>query len=488
MASTTITPHTSSAARVHILQGLLFAPVAAIVAFCYWRVQQDDAYIFYSYARNLISGNGYVFNAGEQVNGTTSPLYTLLLALFGLPLPDTLLLDALPLIGHVIGALSLFAAAWAAVEIYQNERGVSFFFPVLLLLNPLLYHGAGMESYLVIALVLWTFATYLRGNMTLTAIFAALAFLARPDTALATAVVGISFLWRVRRLPPWQAIIAGLVVVAPWLIFSQLYFGELIPLTLSAKMAQTNTGYWGTGLIFLKGIFSTVVWSHLLLGLVWGILFLASLLFLIARDRQRLLSHPSILILSWNLLYLVVYGLIINPPAYPWYYIPLAVGMSLVIALAIASLWAVSKWTWAVGSLAVAGVVALSLTVGYIAWRSDNDKYLNYQAVAQWLNEHANPGDRVASVEIGVLRYYYERGPIIDALGLVDPAIAESITRQEYGWYIQELKPEWILVNNPPRRILEDATKTEWFQSLYDDPIPFVAGKRTHLYRKSIQE
>lgn len=46
----------------------------------YWPIQQDDSYIFYSYARNLANGYGYVFNIGERVNATMSPLYTILLA------------------------------------------------------------------------------------------------------------------------------------------------------------------------------------------------------------------------------------------------------------------------------------------------------------------------------------------------------------------------------------------------------------------------
>ena len=40
----------------------------------------DDAYITYRYAYNLLVGNGFVYNPGERVLGTTTPLYTLLMA------------------------------------------------------------------------------------------------------------------------------------------------------------------------------------------------------------------------------------------------------------------------------------------------------------------------------------------------------------------------------------------------------------------------
>src|SRR3990172_13278728 len=44
----------------------------------------DDAYITFRYARNLLAGQGLVFNPGERVLGTTTPVYTLLMAGLGL--------------------------------------------------------------------------------------------------------------------------------------------------------------------------------------------------------------------------------------------------------------------------------------------------------------------------------------------------------------------------------------------------------------------
>ena len=40
----------------------------------------DDAYITFRYARNIASGVGFVYNAGDPVLGTTTPAYALLLA------------------------------------------------------------------------------------------------------------------------------------------------------------------------------------------------------------------------------------------------------------------------------------------------------------------------------------------------------------------------------------------------------------------------
>ena len=43
----------------------------------------DDAFITFRYARNILAGQGFVYNPGEAVLGTTTPLYTLLMVGLG---------------------------------------------------------------------------------------------------------------------------------------------------------------------------------------------------------------------------------------------------------------------------------------------------------------------------------------------------------------------------------------------------------------------
>jgi arabinofuranosyltransferase len=46
----------------------------------YWWYTVDDAYISYRYAENVAKGLGFVFNAGEHVEGFTNFLWVVLLA------------------------------------------------------------------------------------------------------------------------------------------------------------------------------------------------------------------------------------------------------------------------------------------------------------------------------------------------------------------------------------------------------------------------
>src|ERR1041385_5066495 len=42
----------------------------------------DDAFITFRYSRNIVEGQGFGYNPGSQVLGTTTPLYTVLMAAF----------------------------------------------------------------------------------------------------------------------------------------------------------------------------------------------------------------------------------------------------------------------------------------------------------------------------------------------------------------------------------------------------------------------
>ena len=64
----------------------------------------DDAYITFRYAQNILQSQGMVYNFGERVLGTTTPLYTLLMAFMGVFLGGA---DApFPWIALVINAIA----------------------------------------------------------------------------------------------------------------------------------------------------------------------------------------------------------------------------------------------------------------------------------------------------------------------------------------------------------------------------------------------
>jgi hypothetical protein len=442
----------------------------------YWKIQQDDSYIFYSYARNLASGHGYVFNAGERVNATTSPLYTILLALADLSV-GTLPFVTLPLIGHLVGIVSLFFVCLFLTKSLKAERSwlVPYLSPLILLSLPLLPNAVGMETFISLMLGLLCLYYYGRGRPLAAALVCSLAVLARPDLLLLATVLTTYHLVRHRRLPSVRAVSVFLLPIVVWLLFSFLYFGDLLPSTLSAKLGQTESGRWGTGLIFFKGLWSTAVWRSAIVRDVTLAALLLGLGGFAARLKQwAVLRNPILhLILLWNLAYLVVYGTVLNPPAYPWYYTPLALGIAAAIALLVEAFARFLRSTKLLGMRTFLSAVYLILVLGSLVLPLKTvlgpvtAKFASYKTAAEWLNANTSPGSSVGANEIGVLRYYYANGPVIDGLGLVTPGVASHVRQRDYDWYIHQYRPDYLMFNHPPRPVLEAMVQDEWFQRDY---------------------
>ncbi len=106
-------PHTIDVVIIFVLGILLRLPFLPTTG--------DDAYITFRYARNLISGLGYVFNPGEHVLGTTTPLYTLYLALAGRLGLDFILVGKLT---NIVADTAAVVILFLVVSRYEPDRGL----------------------------------------------------------------------------------------------------------------------------------------------------------------------------------------------------------------------------------------------------------------------------------------------------------------------------------------------------------------------------
>ncbi|MDD4857659.1 MAG: hypothetical protein PHD74_06080 [Candidatus Krumholzibacteria bacterium] len=467
--------------------------LAALLLVCYWKIQMDDAYIYYVYARNISSGHGYVFNYGERVYGTTSFLYTIIISIFRAALRWVPFIT-LPMIGHFIGAASLFALSILGIMILKESRlrFAPYVFPLFLLLNPLLKNSIGMETFLTLMLIGAALLLYQRERYASASIACALAVLSRPDSAIFAALLFVDFLARKRRLPPLRALAAFILILIPWVIFNKLYFGTYIPISLSAKVAQTSSGRWGTGLIFLKGL--AQCWNG---SLFKHSTFLSLLIsaYAVARYRKRIGNQSILLVIIWNLVYLAVYGFILNPPAYGWYYTPLALGTALTVALGFETLAERSAedharrlLRYCTHALVILALIGIILPIR-VATGHTSARLVTYRLSAEWLNKHAPAGASVGANEVGILRYYYTNGPVIDALGLVTPAAARHVAMKDYSWYVHEYRPDYLMFAHPHRPVLEDMVEETWFRNEYDLATIIDPGhKATELYARRSEQ
>jgi arabinofuranosyltransferase len=236
----------------------------------------DDGLIVARTVRQIVAGNGPVFNRGERVEAATSTAWTWLLAL----LTWVSRLDVYQVMiwtGLLLAPLGLLFALLGARELHRRYQPGRPLLPVgaavVLALPPFWdFATSGLEDSLVfcwLGLCWWLLAGLRpgsRGRAGWLAFVAGLGWLVRPDMAIGT-VAFLAALWYIVR-PGWArwarlAVIAGSVPLA-YQVFRMGYYGLLVPNTAVAKDAAST--HVARGLAYLANFLSPYwLWVPLLL-------------------------------------------------------------------------------------------------------------------------------------------------------------------------------------------------------------------------------
>lgn len=230
----------------------------------------EDAYIVARYAENLVDAGTLIYNRGEPVSALTSPLHALVeAALYALT-------------GSSVPAWKFVSIGLLALSIGLALRAVRMTsWPLLLTLllaapPVLLWTMGGLETplllCLVTALTLLSFnqKTVSTGRLCALSVLAGLCFLTRYDSVLFTGPVLLHAAWKHRR-PAGILTAAAVGAAAPllWLLFSQLYYGDILPTSFYAKTptrelakVQRNFSYMAQYLLYTGVV--PVAWFLLL--------------------------------------------------------------------------------------------------------------------------------------------------------------------------------------------------------------------------------
>lgn len=286
----------------------------------------DDSFITYRYARNILAGNGFVYNQGERILGTTTPLYTLILTLTAIPFGGR---DApFPLISAVLNACF---DAISCVLLYQ--LGQRFHFDLAGAITALVWSIApysvtfaigGLETSLYILLLLSMIFLYVQGKYIPAWFMAALALLTRPDALILIGLVGLHRLFlliKKVKLSIWEPILF-IVPVGVWCMFAFMYFGSPLP---HSMLAKTLAYHLDSSAAFIRLLqhFATPFMEETTFGppiIIAGLILYPFLFIIGARTLVR--KNPSILpaaIYPW--FYLIVFS-IANPLIFRWYLTP----------------------------------------------------------------------------------------------------------------------------------------------------------------------
>jgi hypothetical protein len=461
----------------------------------------DDAYITFRYARNLAGGLGLVYNPGQHVLGTSTPLFAAILASIaaatGLDPPSAAV------------AVSALADAVTAFLVYRLALGLRFPGWAALAcaatwcLYPVAFRYAigGMESSVATALVLAAVSAHLSRRSGWAMALAGLAVLARPDMLAVAAILLAAAGLEARRLPVRGALILAAVLL-PWLVVAAWQYGTPIPQSLYAKTQAIYAVprlenawqilYWIGGLalagpidlaadglsVYLTGP------SRLLACAVGGLLLLAwaaGALGAVRSDPRRapLLAIPVVVGAAY-----AVAGLRGTLMA-EWYLVPLAPFFFLGLFAVILRACRPDEGPLHLGAAAALGALLLAAQLAGIeavrspGWsvapriaRTEREEL--YRQAALYLRPHLAPADTVAAAEIGAFGYYCDCR-ILDTVGLVTPEALRYYPLPAASYAVNYAVPPDLIKDAAPRflvsldvfirRSLEDA---EWFRRDYE--------------------
>lgn len=398
----------------------------------------DDAFITFRYAENIANGIGFVFNPGERVLGTSTPLFTLLLSLCAL------LRVGLPLASV---SVSLIAAGLTAILVYRLT--IEYGLTRLAWLPPLIYilwprsiaaETCGMETALFTLLVTGTFFLYRLKRYDFALILASLALLCRPEGAIVMAIITVAVIFRGGKaaIPKF---ILPLLLLASWSLFSLGYFGALVPNSIPAKLAlysETGSGSSLEHAAYLFALHSPFGWISTLLAMA-GVILLAV---------RRRLPVPEILLVLIMLLFLTFS----HTHLFFWYVVPIYPIYSILVAVPLLTfLDALPHFQRhkRLAALAVGIVIAIPLIAATVStaesYRSEQDVLERvHKRIGLYLAENVKHGGLVAAEDIGYIGFY-SGATILDRDGLVSP---EAIPYNISGRYIQlieDARPEWLV-------------------------------------------
>ena len=401
----------------------------------------DDSYITFRYARNIVNGNGFVYNEGERVLGTTTPLYTLLLAAISI-LKGTsdfpILAIGTNALAGAISVILLYFLTRLLIGHWLPATGAALVWAVAP--YSVTFAIGGMETDVTIALLLAAALAYVYRRPYLLTGASALAVLARPDTGILLLLLWVGLVLSEQRIP-WREGLLGLALLAPWLIYSTLTFGSPLPASIGAKSLTYRVPPTAALIRFIQH-YSTPFFGDALFGAFWRLggfvtyLALSSIGALRAVRRSPrvwpVFAYPYAYFAIFALANPLLFRWYLSPPL-PFYFLTIFAGIWF-LALDLGEVLSdVDAKTVAQGATAICAVVALLLTLN--AWELHPDHgpdrpapemawfklELFYKQAAEIVLEQAGPDDGLCAGDIGMLGYRTGLR-VIDTVGLVTPA------------------------------------------------------------------
>ncbi len=398
----------------------------------------DDAWIHQTYARNLAMTGDWSYTGGKASAGSTSPLWTGMLAI-------GYLLRAQPTLwAAVLGGLGLFLTAWVAEKVWRNDtqQNQKFSLPWLGLVVITEWHLvwaalSGMETIVFVLII--TFCAWLTlrisHNWLLIGVLIGLSIWVRPDgLTLFGPVLMLAFFassdMKDKLANLFKILGGSAILILPYLVFNLVMDGMIYPNTYFAKQAEyailQNTPFlqrWfqmffqlqvGVGIVLLPGVILSLI-TFIRRRNWWGIswfLWVMGFVTLYAFRLPVTYQHARYLMPVIPLyLYLGFFGFCHSTTLMP-----------------AANFWRIIKTAW---KITIVVVLISFFIMGCQAFAEDVAIIeTEMVAAAKWIAQNTPEDSVIAAHDIGALGYYGER-EIVDLAGLINPDVIPIIRDEE---------------------------------------------------------
>lgn len=439
--------------NVLLVVGLAALAVAAWTAFASSGTWEDDAYIFFQYAKNLAAGQGMAFNSGEVSFGVTSVLWTLILGFL------SWVFHLGPVVMAKLASIVLFSASVTiltrlVIDCTQNSL-LGFWTGLLVAVYPhlVLHAVSGMEiplNLFLLTVLTVSFFRYGEKHFWLYGILIGLAFLTRPENALWLPL----FVWLAATSRGQFGLrIAALLgtcvgVVLPWELYLYSHTSLFLPPTRDGKLLLFLPVQYGVTLdqfrhlslaarLDLAGRASVNVAKAIFLN-KGGVLFLPFLLvagYFVARGKIALGRFG--LALAGYGFGLVALFVLFFPLVKQRYFVHLYPFLIFISVLTGCRLWQELRGRFKIlirplwAKVGLVTVLLIAPLAGFFAARkfASMSREQSIRAeVGRWLKTNTPPDARVALEPIGAVAYFADRY-VVDLGGLINPDIWPFMSR-----------------------------------------------------------
>jgi len=462
----------------------------------------DDAYIHLVYISNLATSGTLSFNLGELSTGTSSPLWTIVnagLVRVGIDPYWAVLSTSLVMFGLTLVLTAVITRNIArSIDLNETVSPCIAIFATLLLAvngNLIWLSLSGMETMMFIALGLLSIISFRRYRFNaITGILCGLLLLTHPSGIALIGPLVIIGLLKGDRSGIFKGLIATFLVVLPYLVFSFLVNGDILPTTGRGKvLTYVDSGFDLSGMFhFMQGFvdYQSYLPQHyvLLLALalslallMWNKMqgFSIQNLCTIVTNRlrniytndfsenritstiQQFINNTPLLqkhllttlLVTWGASHLVMYSISFRILLHHTRY--LANEYVILTILAVIGIGYIHKHITKIPiSIVLMAIILSSAVITCVYWGGLYHNNINqiqdeYIKMASWADQNIPPDAKIAAFDVGILKYHTDRH-IIDLGGIISRTAHDCLSKQSCGAFLQKSQADYIMYSRNP--------------------------------------